>query len=63
MPSSPAGYDYPPLAKLYDAKLLALFQESLERAAPRTRVAVLERHVRGDPEHLAPAVRRRHRDP
>ncbi len=36
MPSSPAGYDYPPLAKLYDAKLLALFQESLERAAPRT---------------------------
>lgn len=36
MPSSPAGYDYPPLAELYDAKLLALFQESLERAAPRT---------------------------
>ena len=36
MPSSPAGYDYPPLAKLYDAQLLALFQESLERATPRT---------------------------
>ena len=36
MPSSPAGYDYPPLAELYDAQLLALFQESLERAAPRT---------------------------
>ena len=36
MPSSAAGYDYPPLAKLYDPKLLALFQQSLERAAPRT---------------------------
>jgi multiple sugar transport system substrate-binding protein len=36
MPSSPAGYDYPPLAKLYDAQLLALFQQSLERATPRT---------------------------
>lgn len=36
MPSSAAGYDYPPLAKLYDPKLLQLFQQSLERAAPRT---------------------------
>jgi multiple sugar transport system substrate-binding protein len=36
MPSSPAGYEYEPLADLYDAQLLELFQESLERAAPRT---------------------------
>jgi multiple sugar transport system substrate-binding protein len=36
MPSSAAGYEYEPLAKLYDAKLLTLFQDSLERAAPRT---------------------------
>ncbi len=36
MPSSPAGYEYEPLAELYDAQLLELFQQSLERAAPRT---------------------------
>jgi multiple sugar transport system substrate-binding protein len=36
MPSSPAGYEYEPLADLYDAELLELFQQSLERAAPRT---------------------------
>jgi multiple sugar transport system substrate-binding protein len=36
MPSSPAGYDYPPLADLYAPALLELFQQSLELAAPRT---------------------------
>jgi multiple sugar transport system substrate-binding protein len=36
MPSSAAGYEYEPLAKLYDPQLLELFQQSLERAAPRT---------------------------
>ena len=36
MPSSAAGYEYAPLADLYDAQLLELFQQSLERAAPRT---------------------------
>jgi multiple sugar transport system substrate-binding protein len=36
MPSSAAGYDYEPLQKLFPPDLLALFQESLEAAAPRT---------------------------
>ena len=36
MPSSPAGYEYEPLAELYDPQLLELFQQSLEQAAPRT---------------------------
>jgi multiple sugar transport system substrate-binding protein len=36
MPASSAGYDYPALAKIYPASLLALFQESLDAAAPRT---------------------------
>jgi multiple sugar transport system substrate-binding protein len=36
MPSSPEGYDYPPLADLFAPALLELFQESLELAAPRT---------------------------
>jgi multiple sugar transport system substrate-binding protein len=36
MPSSAAGYEYEPLAELYDPQLLQLFQDSLERAAPRT---------------------------
>lgn len=36
MPSSAAGYEYEPLAKLYDPQLLELFQQSLEHAAPRT---------------------------
>jgi multiple sugar transport system substrate-binding protein len=36
MPASAAGYDYPALAKIYPASLLALFQESLDAAAPRT---------------------------
>lgn len=36
MPSSPAGYDYAPLKKLYPADLLALFQRSLQLAAPRS---------------------------
>ncbi len=36
MPSSPAGYEYPPLAEIYTPELLDLFQESLDRAAPRT---------------------------
>lgn len=35
MPASAEGYDYPPLKKLYTEDLLQLFQESLERAAPR----------------------------
>jgi multiple sugar transport system substrate-binding protein len=35
MPASPAGYEYPPLQKLYPADLLALFQESVDTAAPR----------------------------
>jgi len=36
MPSSPAGYDWPALQEIYPADLLALFQESLDAAAPRT---------------------------
>jgi multiple sugar transport system substrate-binding protein len=36
MPSSPAGYDQPAVQELFPADLLALFQESLEAAAPRT---------------------------
>jgi multiple sugar transport system substrate-binding protein len=36
MPSSPAGYQYPPLQKLYPPELLALFQESVNAAAPRS---------------------------
>lgn len=36
MPSSPAGYDQPAVKELFPADLLALFQESLEAAAPRT---------------------------
>src|SRR5512139_101865 len=36
MPSSPAGYDYPALKKAYPADLLALFQESVDAAAPRS---------------------------
>jgi trehalose/maltose transport system substrate-binding protein len=36
MPASSAGYDYPALAKIYPPRLLALFQESLDAAAPRT---------------------------
>lgn len=36
MPSSPAGYDYAPLKKIYPADLLALFQESVDAAAPRS---------------------------
>ena len=36
MPASSAGYDYPALAEIYPKPLLALFQESLDAAAPRT---------------------------
>jgi multiple sugar transport system substrate-binding protein len=36
MPSSSAGYDYKPLAKIYPADLLQLFQQSVEAAAPRS---------------------------
>jgi multiple sugar transport system substrate-binding protein len=36
MPASPAGYEYPALAEIYPGSLLALFQESLDAAAPRT---------------------------
>ena len=36
MPASAAGYQYPPLQKIYPADLLALFQESLDAAAPRS---------------------------
>ena len=36
MPSSPAGYDQPAVKELFPAELIALFQESLEGAAPRT---------------------------
>ena len=36
MPASSAGYQYPALAKIYPPPLLALFQESLDAAAPRT---------------------------
>jgi multiple sugar transport system substrate-binding protein len=35
MPASAAGYQYPPLQKLYPADLLALFQQSVETSAPR----------------------------
>ncbi len=59
MPSSAAGYEYPALAELFPPELLALFQESVETAASAHRLAVLERHVGSDPEHLAPARRRR----
>ena len=36
MPSSEAGYDQPKVKKLFPADLIALFQESLDTAAPRT---------------------------
>jgi multiple sugar transport system substrate-binding protein len=36
MPSSAAGYDYPPLKKIYPSSLLLLFQKSLVLAAPRS---------------------------
>jgi multiple sugar transport system substrate-binding protein len=36
MPSSEAGYDQPQVKKLFPADLIALFQESLDSAAPRT---------------------------
>ena len=36
MPASSAGYQYPALAKIYPPPLLALFQQSLDAAAPRT---------------------------
>ena len=46
------------LQKIYPADLLELFQQSLDEAAPRTVDAVLERHLRRPPVHLAPAVER-----
>ncbi|HET8718313.1 MAG TPA: extracellular solute-binding protein [Nocardioidaceae bacterium] len=36
MPASPAGYEYPALRKAYPESLRALFQRSLEMAAPRS---------------------------
>ncbi len=56
MPSSEAGYDQPQVKKLFPADLIALVPgvAGLGRAAHA--VAVLERHVRQHPEHLAPAV-------
>ncbi len=36
MPASAAGYDYAPLKKIYPPDLMALFQQSLDEAAPRT---------------------------
>jgi multiple sugar transport system substrate-binding protein len=36
MPASAAGYDYPALKKAYPPDLLALFQKSLDTAAPRS---------------------------
>jgi multiple sugar transport system substrate-binding protein len=36
MPASAAGYDYPALQKLYPPALLALFQQSVNAAAPRS---------------------------
>lgn len=36
MPASRAGYDYGPLKELYPADVLQLFQDSVEKAAPRT---------------------------
>jgi multiple sugar transport system substrate-binding protein len=36
MPASPAGYDYPAIKKAYPADLRALFQESVDSAAPRS---------------------------
>jgi len=36
MPASAAGYKYPALAKIYPPPLLALFQQSLDLAEPRT---------------------------
>jgi multiple sugar transport system substrate-binding protein len=36
MPASAGGYAYPPLHKSYPASLLALFQKSLQMAAPRS---------------------------
>jgi len=36
MPSSEAGYDQPNVQELFPADLIALFQESLDTAAPRT---------------------------
>ena len=58
MPASQAGYDANgnALQKIYPAPLLELFQQSLDEAAPRTSDAVLERHLRRPPVHVAPTV-------
>ena len=58
MPASAAGYKYPALAKIYPPPLLALFQESLDTGGTAHGLAVLERHLRRTPEHLAPIGRR-----
>ena len=55
MPASAAGYKYPALAKIYPPALLALFQESLDTAAPRTVTPYWSRHLRRTPELMAPA--------
>lgn len=36
MPASAEGYEYPPLKEIYPEDLLQLFQDSLEKAAPRS---------------------------
>ena len=60
MPASAAGYDYPALAEaLPRSRCSTLFQQSLDAAAPAHGHAVLERHLRRPPEHLAPAGGRR----
>ncbi len=54
MPASAAGYQYPALQKLYPPALLALFQESVNAAAPRS-VTPYWSDISGAPaDHLAP---------
>ena len=62
MPASAAGYRYPALAKIYPQPLLALFQQSLDAAAPRT-VTPYWGDISGASEQLAPARRGRRQDP
>ena len=55
MPSSAAGYQYPPLQKLYPAGPAGALPGERQRGRAAVGDAVLERHLQLDAEHLAPA--------
>ncbi len=58
MPASPAGYEYPPLKKIYPPGPAGAVPGEPRRRRAAHRHAVLERHLRRAPEHVAPAVGR-----